>query len=87
MSENDYLYVDRLTSILAPQPDGSSIGALLLPAAMSGEISLIVMAPIAVKLSAEAGLEGAMLPVVVAGTEAERMLRPEYRAVATVLGD
>jgi ATP-dependent Clp protease ATP-binding subunit ClpC len=46
-----------------------------------------VMAPIAVKLSAEAGLEGAMLPVVVAGTEAERMLRPEYRAVATVLGD
>jgi ATP-dependent Clp protease ATP-binding subunit ClpC len=44
-----------------------------------------VMAPIAVKLSAEAGLEGAMLPVVVAGTEAERMLRPEYRAVATVL--
>ncbi|HYO66699.1 MAG TPA: AAA family ATPase, partial [Archangium sp.] len=46
-----------------------------------------VMAPIAVKLSAEAGLEGAMLPVVVAGTEAERMLRPEYRAGATVLGD
>ena len=45
-----------------------------------------VMAPIAVRLSAEAGLEGAMLPVVVAGTEAERMLRPEYRAVATVLG-
>jgi len=44
-----------------------------------------VMAPIAVKLSAEAGLEGAMLPVVVAGTEAERMLRPEYRAVATLL--
>ncbi|WP_239014176.1 AAA family ATPase [Archangium violaceum] len=39
--ENDYLYVDRLTSILAPQPDGSSIGDLLLPAAMSGEISLI----------------------------------------------
>ncbi|WP_375764967.1 AAA family ATPase [Archangium gephyra] len=46
-----------------------------------------VMAPIAVKLSAEAGLEGAMLPVVVAGTEAERMLRPEYRALTTVLGD
>ncbi|MCY1078094.1 AAA family ATPase [Archangium lansingense] len=44
-----------------------------------------VMAPIAVKLSAEAGLEGAMLPVVVAGTEAERMLRPEYRALTTVL--
>ncbi|MFY0522868.1 AAA family ATPase [Archangium gephyra] len=46
-----------------------------------------VMAPIAVKLSAESGLEGAMLPVVVAGTEAERMLRPEYRALTTVLGD
>ncbi|WP_395827461.1 AAA family ATPase [Archangium violaceum] len=39
--ENDYLYVDRLTSILAPQPDGSSIGDLLIPAAMSEEISLI----------------------------------------------
>ncbi|HVG60698.1 MAG TPA: AAA family ATPase [Hyalangium sp.] len=39
--ENHYLYVDRLTSILAPQPDGSSIGDLLLPAAMNEEISLI----------------------------------------------
>ena len=39
--ENHYLYVDRLTSILAPQPDGSSIGDLLLPAAASEEISLI----------------------------------------------
>jgi ATP-dependent Clp protease ATP-binding subunit ClpC len=38
-----------------------------------------------VRLSAEAGLEGAMLPVVVAGSEAERMLRPEYRVLATVL--
>ncbi len=46
-----------------------------------------VMAPIAVRLSADAGLEGAMLPVVVAGTHAERMLRPEYRALATVLDD
>ena len=44
-----------------------------------------VMAPIAVKLSAEATLEGAMLPVVVAGSDAERMLGPEYRALATVL--
>ncbi len=39
--EEDYLFVDKLTSLLAPQPDGSSIGDLLLPAAMSGEISLI----------------------------------------------
>ncbi|ATB33939.1 AAA family ATPase [Melittangium boletus] len=39
--EDHYLFVDRLTSLLAPQPDGSSIGDLLLPAAMSGEISLI----------------------------------------------
>ncbi|WNG17607.1 AAA family ATPase [Cystobacter fuscus] len=39
--EENYLFVDRLTSLLAPQPDGSSIGDLLLPAAMSGEISLI----------------------------------------------
>ncbi len=39
--ENHYLYIDRITSILAPQPDGSSIGDLLIPAAMSQEISLI----------------------------------------------
>lgn len=39
--ENHYLYVDRLTSILAGQPDGSSIGDLLIPAAASEEISLI----------------------------------------------
>jgi ATP-dependent Clp protease ATP-binding subunit ClpC len=44
-----------------------------------------VMAPIAVRLSADAGLEGQMLPVVVAGTEAERMMGPEFRALATVL--
>jgi ATP-dependent Clp protease ATP-binding subunit ClpC len=45
-----------------------------------------VMAPIAVRLAADAGLEGASLPVVVAGSEAERRLRPEERALATVLG-
>ncbi len=39
--ENHYLYVDRLTSLLAPQPDGSSIGDLLLPAALNEELSLI----------------------------------------------
>lgn len=39
--ENHYLYVDRLTSLLAPQPDGSSIGDLLIPAAVSEELSLI----------------------------------------------
>jgi ATP-dependent Clp protease ATP-binding subunit ClpC len=44
-----------------------------------------VMAPIAVRLAADARLEDAMLPVVVAGSEAERRLRPEYRALATVL--
>jgi ATP-dependent Clp protease ATP-binding subunit ClpC len=44
-----------------------------------------VMAPIAVRLAAESGLEGAMLPVVVAGSQAERMLSPEYRALATIL--
>jgi ATP-dependent Clp protease ATP-binding subunit ClpC len=44
-----------------------------------------VMAPIAVRLAAEARLEGQMLPVVVAGTEAERMMGPEFRALATVL--
>jgi ATP-dependent Clp protease ATP-binding subunit ClpC len=44
-----------------------------------------VMAPIAVRLSADAGLEGAMLPVVVAGSPAERQLQPEFRALATLL--
>ncbi|MFL5343668.1 MAG: AAA family ATPase [Hyalangium sp.] len=44
-----------------------------------------VMAPIAVRLSAEASLEGAMLPVVVAGSAAERQLLPELRTLATVL--
>jgi ATP-dependent Clp protease ATP-binding subunit ClpC len=39
--ENHYLYVDRLTSLLARQPDGSSIGDLIIPAAASEEISLI----------------------------------------------
>ena len=44
-----------------------------------------VMAPIAVRLSADASLEGAMLPVVVAGSAAERQLLPELRQLATVL--
>jgi ATP-dependent Clp protease ATP-binding subunit ClpC len=43
------------------------------------------MAPIAVRLSADAHLEGQMLPVVVAGTEAERTMGPGFRALATVL--
>ena len=37
----DYLYVDRLTSILKLQPDGSSIAELFLAAMESEEISLI----------------------------------------------
>jgi ATP-dependent Clp protease ATP-binding subunit ClpC len=44
-----------------------------------------VMAPIAVRLSADAALEGAMLPVVVAGSASEQQLGPEFRALATVL--
>lgn len=39
--EGDYLYVDRLTSILEPQPDGTSIAELLEPAVVAEEISLI----------------------------------------------
>jgi ATP-dependent Clp protease ATP-binding subunit ClpC len=42
--------------------------------------------PIAVRLAAESSLEGAMLPVVVAGSAAEQHLRPELRTHATVLG-
>jgi ATP-dependent Clp protease ATP-binding subunit ClpC len=40
-SEGDYFYIDRLTSIIRPQPDGSSIADILLPAVASEEISLI----------------------------------------------
>jgi ATP-dependent Clp protease ATP-binding subunit ClpC len=39
--EGDYLYVDRLVSLLKPQPDGSSIGELFFPAIEAEEISLI----------------------------------------------
>jgi ATP-dependent Clp protease ATP-binding subunit ClpC len=39
--EGDYLFVDRLTSLLEPQPDGSSIAELFAPAILSEEISLI----------------------------------------------
>ncbi|MEQ8276057.1 MAG: AAA family ATPase [Deltaproteobacteria bacterium] len=39
--EGHYLYVDRLTAILEPQPDGTSIAELLLPAVVAEEISLI----------------------------------------------
>jgi ATP-dependent Clp protease ATP-binding subunit ClpC len=40
-SEGDYFYVDRLTSLVKPQPDGSSIADILLPAVASEEISII----------------------------------------------
>lgn len=39
--EGDYLYVDRLSDMLAPQSDGASIADLLLPALSASEISLI----------------------------------------------
>ena len=42
--ENDYLYVDRLTSILKAQGDGTSVADLLLPALQADEISLIAEA-------------------------------------------
>jgi ATP-dependent Clp protease ATP-binding subunit ClpC len=37
----DYLYVDRLLSIVAPQPDGASIADVFLPAIVGGDLSLI----------------------------------------------
>jgi ATP-dependent Clp protease ATP-binding subunit ClpC len=39
--EGDYLYVDRLVSLLRQQPDGASIAELLLPSVLSEQISLI----------------------------------------------
>jgi ATP-dependent Clp protease ATP-binding subunit ClpC len=39
--EGDYLYVDRLTSIVRPQSDGVSVADLMLPALQAEEISLI----------------------------------------------
>jgi ATP-dependent Clp protease ATP-binding subunit ClpC len=38
---SDYLHVDRLVPLLRPQPDGSSIAELFLPAVEAGEMSLI----------------------------------------------
>jgi ATP-dependent Clp protease ATP-binding subunit ClpC len=37
----DYLHVDRLVPLLHPQPDGSSIAELFLPALQAGEMGLI----------------------------------------------
>ncbi len=37
----DYLYVDRLVEMLQPQPDGGSLGELLIPAARGGELALL----------------------------------------------
>ncbi len=39
--DSDYLYVDRLTSILRAQPDGGTIADALTPSVVSEEISLI----------------------------------------------
>jgi len=39
--EGDYLYVDRLVEMLQPQPDGGSLGELIIPAARGGEVALI----------------------------------------------
>jgi ATP-dependent Clp protease ATP-binding subunit ClpC len=38
---DDWLYVDRLVDILAPEPDGSSIGDLWAPAIAAGELRLL----------------------------------------------
>jgi ATP-dependent Clp protease ATP-binding subunit ClpC len=39
--EGDLLYVDRLTAVVAPQHDGTSIADLLAPAVRAGEVSLV----------------------------------------------
>ena len=41
---DDWLYVDRLVELLAPQPDGASIADLLAPALIAGELRLIAEA-------------------------------------------
>ncbi len=40
----DWLYVDRLVDLLAPQPDGASIADLLAPAVVAGELRMIAEA-------------------------------------------
>lgn len=40
-NEGDYLYVDRLTSILQPQSDGACIADLLFPSLKSGELAIL----------------------------------------------
>ena len=39
--EGHWLFLDRLVAILQPQPDGASIGEIILPAAATGAIPLI----------------------------------------------
>jgi ATP-dependent Clp protease ATP-binding subunit ClpC len=39
--EGDYLYVDRLTGILAPQPDGASVAEMLEPSLAAEQLSLL----------------------------------------------
>jgi ATP-dependent Clp protease ATP-binding subunit ClpC len=39
--EGDYLYIDRLTGILKPQPDGASIADFFEPAIAAGDMSLM----------------------------------------------
>ncbi len=39
--EGNYLYVDRLSDLMAPQSDGASIAELMAPAVAAGEISVI----------------------------------------------
>ncbi len=39
--EGHWLFVDRLVPLLQPQPDGASIGELLLPAAVEGTVPII----------------------------------------------
>jgi ATP-dependent Clp protease ATP-binding subunit ClpC len=39
--EGHWLFLDRLVPILQPQPDGASIGEILLPAAVEGSIPMI----------------------------------------------
>ncbi len=78
--EGDYLHVDRLSALLEPQPDGSSIAEVLTPYVLGEELSLIAEAT-------ESELEQCRrrAPSLVAAFKIIRLTEPAPKAVAPLL--
>ncbi|WP_437956330.1 AAA family ATPase [Sorangium sp. So ce119] len=80
--EGDLLHVGALLPLLRPQPDGASIGDVLLPALRSGEVSLIAECT-------EAELEACQrrAPSLVACFQIVRLREPDAAAVPALLAE